>query len=173
MYQLGGLSFSLGSEIAPGSSGDDSCPIHHLLRECEQWGMKGVGEGLLMLCHYGKPNLKDHKRKNISCSVLLRASLWTEEILCFTGLLMPVYVHPKKWSWDCLVSPEEGCGETTSLDTWRIWNSNWELIAGGHSLQKLMWVSAGTFTFQRNHAALCSTMLKKALKADAGLWSCT
>lgn len=100
MYQLGGLSFSLGSEIAPGSSGDDSCPIHYLLRECEQWGMKGVGEGLLMLCHYGKRNLKDHKRKNISCSVLLRASLWTEEILCLTGLLMPVYVHPKKWSWD-------------------------------------------------------------------------
>lgn len=52
-------------------------------------------------------------RKNISCSVLLGASLWTEEVL--SGLLMSVYVHPKKWSWDCSISPEE---EKTVLGVW-------------------------------------------------------
>jgi len=45
MFQLGGLSFSLGSEIAPGSSGDASSPIHLLLQDRVRGGMKGALEG--------------------------------------------------------------------------------------------------------------------------------
>lgn len=44
-YHLGGLSFSLGSEMAPGSSGDDSSTIHHLLQECVEQGIKGARKG--------------------------------------------------------------------------------------------------------------------------------
>lgn len=118
MYQLGGLSFSLGSEIAPGSRGDDSSPIYCLLQKCVQRGMKGAGEGTFYYSYccsviMARQNQKTPRGK--IHPVLLRASLRTEEVLCLSGLPTPVYVHPKKWSWDCSVSPEE---EKTVLVMW-------------------------------------------------------
>lgn len=64
------MSLSLGSEIAAGSSGDNSPSLRRLLQEREQRGMKGPGRHfvlqLLVLCPHGKAGSKDHRWKNIS-----------------------------------------------------------------------------------------------------------
>lgn len=152
MYQLSCLIFSLGSEIAPGSSGDDSSPSSTCCRSVCSEGWRGLGKAqqLMMLNCYGKAYSKDHKRKKISCSILLRTSLWTEDVLCLSGpwclfMCIPRNGHGsvqfpqerRKQCWECR--------ETRSLDTWRIWNSNWDLIAEGHCFQGYIEANLGLY----------------------------
>lgn len=116
------MSLSLGSEIAAGSSGDNSPSLHRLLQEREQRGMKGPGRRfvlqLLVLCPHGKAGSKDHKWKNISYRerVWLEASLRTEQVLCLSSLQLPVYALPQGMLM--LVFPKSSAGDAGRLQVW-------------------------------------------------------